>query len=95
MLNSSLAKARTFFGLCKFMVTEGWDIYIYLQKYSLYAQSTKARERFIARICANHDESFRVNAVYDSLKANPVNESSLQPYLYNGEYDLFYQGVGL
>jgi hypothetical protein len=77
------------------MVMEGWVKYIDLQKYSSYAQSTKAREHFIAGLCANPDESFLVLAVYDSLKGNPVNESSLQPHLYNGEYDQFYQGVVL
>jgi hypothetical protein len=77
------------------MVMEGWVKYINLQKYSSYAQSTKAHEQFIAGLCANPDENFRVGAVYDSLEGNPVDESSLQPHLYNSGYDQFYQGVGL
>jgi hypothetical protein len=77
------------------MVMEGWVKYIVPQKYSSYTQLTKAREQFIDGLCVNHDESFRVGAVCDSLKGNPVNKSSLQPHLYNGEYDQFSQGVGL
>jgi hypothetical protein len=77
------------------MVMEGWVKYIDLQKYSSYAQSTQAREQFIAGLCANHDECCRVIAVYDSLKGNPVNESSLRQHLYNSAYDQGYQGVDL
>lgn len=38
-------------------------------------------EKLIAGLCAIPEENFQASAVYDYLKAHPVDEASLQPYL--------------
>jgi cysteine dioxygenase len=39
-------------------------------------------DQFITGLCAIPDEDFRVGTVYDYLKEHPVDEHSLQPYLF-------------
>jgi len=43
---------------------------------------TTTVDQFITGLCGIPDEEFRVGTVYDYLKQHPVDEESLQPYLF-------------
>jgi cysteine dioxygenase len=43
---------------------------------------TTTVDQFITGLCRIPDEEFRVGTVYDYLKQHPVDEESLQPYLF-------------
>src|SRR6202011_2774583 len=43
---------------------------------------TTTVDQFITGLCGIPEEEFRVGTVYDYLKQHPVDEESLQPYLF-------------